>query len=113
MTHRQLTIQECKVGMPVSWFAWLDEKREQRLQGKIEKIGERLITVRPDDGTNSQTAYPFFFQIEAHPMNKPPTPFETFEQLAKTVVRVPKKEVVKLEQKRKAKQKTKKKKPRK
>lgn len=38
-------------------------------------------------------------------MNNPPTPFEKFEQLAKKVVRVPKKEVVKLEQKRKAKKK--------
>lgn len=46
-------------------------------------------------------------------MNKPQTPFEKFEKLAKKVVRVPKKEIVKLEQKRKAKQKTKKKRPRK
>lgn len=46
-------------------------------------------------------------------MNNPKTTFERFEQLAKTVVRVPKKEVVKLKQKRKAKKKTKKRKPKK
>lgn len=38
------------------------------------------------------------------------TSFEKFQDLAKTVVRVPKKEVVKLKQKRKAKKKTKKRK---
>lgn len=42
-----------------------------------------------------------------------PTPFEKFEELTKKVVRVPKKEVVKLEQKCKAKNKTKKQKPKK
>lgn len=42
-----------------------------------------------------------------------PTPFEKFEKLVTKVVRVPKKEVVKLEQKRKATRKPKKKKPKK
>lgn len=51
-------------------------------------------------------------KCECH-MNKPQTPFEKFQDLAKTVVRVPKKEVVKLEQKRKAMRKSKKKKPKK
>lgn len=46
-------------------------------------------------------------------MNNPKPPFEKFQDLAKTVVNVPKKEVVKLEQKRKAKKKTKKRKPKK
>lgn len=41
------------------------------------------------------------------------TPFEKFQDLAKTVVRAPKKAVVKLEKKWKAKRKTKKKKPKK
>jgi NADH pyrophosphatase NudC (nudix superfamily) len=43
-------------------------------------------------------------------MTNTQTPFEKFQDLAKTVVNVPKKEVVKLEQKRKAKKKTKKRK---
>lgn len=57
-------------------------------------------------------------KCECH-MNKPETPFEKFEQLAKTVVRVPKKEIIKShkklvakkEQKRAAYKKSKKKKP--